>query len=128
MIALKSDFGEKRESPDRAMRLLFGAAAIDAMPQDRTVIRNVGDLRVRAEQTSRMPEKEADFGRDKRGLWPPSARPGRERRPMPARLLAEVSARRGGIEIHRKQRSNAEFSRQSRPHCIIQTWDAAYSM
>lgn len=44
MIAPQSDFGEKRESPDGAMRFLFGASAVDVMPQDRTVNHNVGAL------------------------------------------------------------------------------------
>lgn len=51
-----SDFDQQRTPPAGAMRLLFGASAIDAMPEAGTEIRNVGDLRVRAEQTSRAPE------------------------------------------------------------------------
>jgi len=49
------DFHRKCASPARAMQLLFGASLIDAMPQDRTDIGNVGDLRNRAEM-SRKPE------------------------------------------------------------------------
>ena len=49
------DFVQKRASSARAMQLLFGASSIDAMPQDRTDIGNVGALAHRAE-TFRKPD------------------------------------------------------------------------
>lgn len=55
-IAPRFDLSQERASTDGAMRLLFGASAIDAKPEDRTEIRHMGDLRVRAEQSSRTPE------------------------------------------------------------------------
>lgn len=43
-IAPWSDFGQKRASPARAMRLLFGAATIDVMSVDTTELRKGGGL------------------------------------------------------------------------------------
>lgn len=56
VLCVGTDAELGRASPAEAIRVLFGAAAIGAMPKDRTEIRKVGDLGVRAEQTSRTPE------------------------------------------------------------------------
>src|SRR5688572_25771273 len=56
IIAPRTDFGQQRPSSAGAMRLLFGASAIGAMPEDRAKIRKVKDLRVRVEQTPRRPD------------------------------------------------------------------------
>ena len=53
IIAPTSDLGQKRASPAGAMRLLFGAVKIEVMPVNRTALRIMAGLRVRAD--SRAP-------------------------------------------------------------------------
>ena len=56
IIAPTSDLGQKRASPAGAMRLLFGAAKIEVMPVNRTALRIMAGLRVRAESRARTPK------------------------------------------------------------------------
>ena len=90
IISPRSDFGQKRPSPAGAMRLLFGASAIGAMPEDRAKIRKVKDFRVRVEQTPRR----SDGGGRIPLKWLASEGPLMERRRAKAQHDAAVNEER----------------------------------